>query len=167
MSKSNSTLTAERVREVLDYDPETGVFTRRTRSGPRVWVGDVAGFKRPDGYMQIKIEARAYLSHRLAWLWVTGEWPVYGIDHIDGVKDNNRIANLREADQSLNAQNLKRARVNNKASGLLGVTQFGERWQTRVVVKGVIHHLGTYDTAEQAHSVYLGAKRLLHPGCTI
>jgi len=167
MSKFNSTLTAERLREVLDYDPMTGVFVWRVRTSNCIKVGSVAGGQRQDGYMQIKIEARAYLSHRLAWLWVTGEWPVYGIDHINGVKDDNRLANLRAADQSLNTQNMKRARVDNKASGLLGVTQFRNRWQTRVAVKGVIHHLGTYDTAEQAHSVYLGAKRLLHPGCTI
>ena len=167
MSKSNSTLTAERLREVLDYDPETGVFVWRIRTSNCVKVGDVAGGLRLDGYFAIGLDGRTYLAHRLAWLWVHGHWPQYGIDHIDGDVENNRITNLRDVDQSTNMQNVKKACVNNKTSGLLGSHPSGKKWRAQITVGGKIHYLGTFDTQELAYAAYLGAKRLFHSGCTI
>jgi hypothetical protein len=93
-------LTAERLRELLDYDPETGVFTRRITTGRnRRWkAGDkVSG--RPSattGYLGIGIGKRRYAAHRLAWLWMTGEWPKNLMDHRDCDRTNNRWVNLRE-----------------------------------------------------------------------
>lgn len=167
MSKSNSTLTAERLREVLDYDPETGVFTRLVWTSNCVRVGDaVRGCPDGDGYLRIRVDKASYQSHRLAWLWVHGEWPVYQIDHINGVKHDNRLINLRDVTQSVNTQNLKRARANN-ASSLLGVAPDYHRWKSQITADGVTFHLGTFDTPEEAHRAYIGAKRLLHPGNTL
>ena len=167
MSKSNSTLTAERLREVLDYDPETGVFTRLVWTSNCVRVGDaVRGCPDGDGYLRIRVDKASYQSHRLAWLWVHGEWPVHQIDHINGVKHDNRLINLRDVTQSVNTQNLKRARANN-ASSLLGVAPDYYRWKSQITADGVTFHLGTFDTPEEAHQAYIGAKRLIHPGCTI
>ena len=167
MSKSNSTLTAERLREVLDYDPETGVFVWRVRTSNCIKVGSVAGGQRQDGYFAIGLDGKTYLSHRVAWLWVNGFWPQYAIDHIDGDLTNNRISNLRDVDQTINMQNVKRACVNNKTSGLLGTHPSGKKWRAQIAVSGKMHYLGTFDTPEEAHAAYLGAKRLFHSGCTI
>jgi len=166
MSKSNSTLTAERLREVLDYEPETGVFTRLVaKRGYR--AGGVSGSIMKIGYVEIGVDGGRYLAHRLAWLWVYGVLPTGHIDHIDGDKSNNRITNLRDVERAVNMQNLRTARRDNTSCGLLGVHPNRKRWAAQIIVKGVTYHLGTFDTPEQAHQVYIGAKRLIHPGCTI
>jgi hypothetical protein len=90
------TLTAHRLRQLLDYDSATGLF--RWRANPR--VGRVAGYVKQDGARRIKINGRTYMASRLAWLWMTGRWPVTEINHRNGVKDDDRIVNLREASHS-------------------------------------------------------------------
>lgn len=166
MSKFNSTLTAERLREVLDYDPMTGVFTTRIkRQGSKVGISP--GYTKENGYSYMHIDMVSYMTHRLVWLWVNGSWPVGEIDHIDGNKLNNRIMNLRDVDRAMNTQNVKKARRNNKSSGLLGAYRKGNRWQAQIRIGGVGTTLGTFSTPEEAHAAYLGAKRLFHPGCTI
>jgi hypothetical protein len=95
------TLTAERLREILGYDPETGLFTRLVRTG-RIRAGEVAGTAHSRGYRSIVIDGRVYLSHRLAWLYVHGEWPPEQIDHINRNRADNRLVNLRAAKQSQN-----------------------------------------------------------------
>ena len=159
-------LTYERLREVLHYDPETGVFTRLVRTSNRIKVGDVAGCSAGDGYVQIRVDGVRYLAHRLAFLWMTGEWPRDMIDHINGVRDDNRFANLRPATRAENMQNQRRA-MSNSQTGLLGVTRVGKRFMATIQVDGRKIHIGTFDTPEQAHEAYLAAKRRLHPGCTI
>ena len=167
MSKSNSTLTAERLREVLDYDPETGVFVWRVRVRGRRGLGDISGCAMKSGYIEIGVDGERHLAHRLAWFWVHGAWPNWHIDHIDGDNSNNRITNLRDADRSINMQNLKTAQSNNLSSGLLGVYPNKKRWGAKITVNRTVYLLGTHDTPEEAHQVYLGAKRLLHPGNTL
>lgn len=100
-------LTAERLRELLHYDPEAGVFTRRTNSNNKARIGDVAGHRTAKDYWSIKISGVAHSAHRLAWLYVYGAWPREGVDHANGIKTDNRIANLREATHSENMQNKK------------------------------------------------------------
>jgi len=167
MSKFNSTLTAERLREVLDYEPETGVFRWRI-ARRNVRVTDTPGsIIRSTGYWCIQVDGVKYLAHRIAWLWVYGVWPDHHIDHIDGNPLNNRISNLRQSSVSLNMQNLKTAQSNNLSSGLLGVYRNRKRWGAKITVNRVVHLLGTHDTPEEAYAAYLGAKRLLHPGNTL
>ena len=159
-------LSAEKLRELFSYDPATGAFTRLVRSAHCVKVGDIAGCKTSTGYSQISISCRSYFAHRLAWLHVHGRWPECFIDHIDGNRYNNAIANLREASRSVNQQNLKEAMTRN-ASGLLGVSRHGKKWAAKITIDGKCRYLGCYKTAELAHAAYLDAKRLLHVGCTI
>lgn len=160
-------LTAQRLRELLQYDPETGVFTRLiSRQGYRAQAGDVAGCKTAEGYIRISVDQRIYPAHRLAWLFMHGVLPTGDIDHIDGDKANNRIENLRDVSTSVNMQNQRRAQPRN-ASGYLGVTRHGNRFEASIKLNGVNRYIGSYATPEEAHASYMAEKRRIHPGCTI
>jgi hypothetical protein len=154
-------LTAARLRELLHYDSETGEFTRRT-----IVRKVSASAKKGDGYVYISVDGHRYRAHRLAWLYVTGNWPAHGLDHRDGDKTNNRFANLREASQLANTQNQRRPHRDNKL-GLLGVSQFRNRYRAQIQTAGQLKRLGWFDTPEEAHAAYVAAKRREHPGCTI
>lgn len=160
---------AKRVAEMLNYDQETGVFTWRSRNRTsRFKIGDVAGW-RERGYVIINFDRMTIGAHRLAWFIVHGRWPVL-IDHINGIRDDNRIANLRDVDKTINGQNQRLAQSNN-GHGLLGVSKI-KRSATKPFVAqirfgGKLHHLGVFETAEMAHAAYLVAKRQHHQGCTI
>lgn len=159
-------LTQERLKEVLNYDEETGLFTRKSSLGGQR-AGSVSGTERPDGYRKIIIEGRGYYAHRLAWLYVHGKWPEYVVDHINGNPRDNRIINLRDVPRKLNQQNQKTHRPKS-VSQLLGVSKNGPSWAARIYdIRGKAINLGSYPTPEKAHEVYLEAKRKYHPGCTI
>jgi hypothetical protein len=160
--------TAQRLRELLHYDPETGVFTRRVQTSNRIRVGDVAGSINDKGYLNIRVDVRQRFAHRLAWLYVYGVWPQHQIDHINGVRDDNRIVNLRDVTKSINMQNQRHACSNNK-SGLLGASWNKARscWQAQIKIGGMVKFLGRFESATEAHAAYLTAKRALHDGCTI
>lgn len=159
-------LTAERLRELLHYDPDTGVFTWRVRTNSRAAAGAVAGAMTGRGYLRIGINRKEYMSHRLAWLYVHGSWPEGDIDHRDGNPLNNRIGNLRDVTNVVNLQNQRRARAGNKC-GLLGVSPSQGKWMAQIRAEGRNRYLGRFDTPALAHAAYLRAKRELHPGCTL
>jgi len=122
-------LTAERLREVLRYEPETGVFVWRVRAARRIHVGAVAGNISPSsGYRFIGVDCRLYGAHRLAWLYMTGEWPKHQVDHVNMDCADNRWANLRDATCSQNTAN-SCVRINNK-SGFKGVSWDKRRRRT-------------------------------------
>lgn len=160
-------LTASRLREVLRYDPETGVFHRLTDGGG-VKAGSVAGCVQRVGYVVIRIDDVLYYAHRLAWLYVTGSWPEDIVDHMDGNRANNRIKNLREASPKVNAQNVRRAQKNNK-SGLLGVSwsKADKCWKAQIYSNGKGKCIGYFRTASEAHDAYVKEKREQHEGCTL
>lgn len=171
-------LTAERLRELISYEPETGeCFWRneaRSGFGKSVLVhspGDIAGTARTDGRVVIRIDGRLYMRYRLAWLWMTGSWPHLEIDHIDGDSANDRFSNLRDASRRLNCQNLRRPQATKTTSNYLGVyaNKFGQRkrWRSAITVDGRQKHLGAFWTEEEAYAAYLAAKRELHAGCTL
>ena len=159
-------LTQERLKKILNYDPETGVFEWKTRTANCIHVGDVAGNNDKYGYWQIQVDGKCYFAHRLAWLYVYGVWPENHIDHIDGIKNNNRIVNLRDVTCLVNSQNQRNAHCINRV-GMLGVEKHGGKFRARIRINGELKLLGTYSTPEAAHEVYLVAKRELHLGCTI
>lgn len=159
-------LTPSIVREALNYNPETGVFTWRFASRNGTPAGAVAGGIDSDGYVSIRLCGHLYRAHNLAWFVITGLWPDGEIDHWDTDRQNNRLSNLRDVTKAVNRQNLRRAKSTSK-SGILGVKKYRDRWTARIVVKGKEIHLGVFDTAGQASAAYLEAKRELHAGCTI
>lgn len=166
MNEATDSLTPERLRAVVDYDRETGQFTWMERTSIRIVVGKIAGTLRPNGYVMVGIDGTQYRAHRLAWFYVHGEWPAGDIDHMNGSRADNRLANLRIVTNAVNGQNRQTAQRDNKL-GFLGVFKCKKRYQAQVKLNGKITHVGTFDTPEQAHAAYLVAKRKLHEGCTI
>ena len=154
-------LSAERLRELLDYDPLTGGFTNRTRRGNRALPGAVAGGADGKGYRIIEVDGRAYRAHRLAWLHTHGRWPAGEIDHIDRNPANNTLANLRDTTRSVNQQN---RRTMASRSGVKGVTRNGKGWQVRIWVGGEQMHLGQFDCPKEAERRAQAARCMLYPG---
>jgi len=160
-----STLTAQRLREVLDYDRVTGVFRWRASRGPAKG-GDMAGCIGKDGYRRICVDWHDYLASRLAWLYVHGCWPENEIDHKNTITGDDRLQNLRDVTSTWNKQNKRRARTDNKL-GMLGVSPNGKNFGASIGINGGRKWLGTFETPEAAHTAYVVAKRQLHEGCTL
>jgi hypothetical protein len=144
---------ADTLRSLLEYDPDTGVFTWRVKRGGSAWPGVISGCLKDSGYRVISIYNRLYSAHRLAWLYMYDVWPSEEIDHINGVRDDNRINNLREATRKQNSANRR------KFGGDLpkGVTRHWRRFRAQIRIQGRVKHLGIYDTPEQAHAAYCEA----------
>lgn len=138
-----SKLTQERLKELLDYDPDTGLFTWRVNKG-RGKIGLTTGYTNNRGYSQIGIDGKFYISHRLAFLYMEGYFPENGIDHIDRDKLNNRWKNLREVSQLCNTRN-RSIRIDNK-TGVVGVRwrSRAKKWNAYIRVKKCIH-LGSFN----------------------
>jgi hypothetical protein len=160
-------LTPKRLRDVLDYDPETGEFRWKARNSNRIKIGAVAGAPFGNrGYRVIGVDGVRYYAHRLAWFYVYGIWPSKDTDHINGNRDDNRISNLRVVDRTTNMENFRKA-VRNTVSGFLGVKVDKKRFAATIHVAGKKKYLGMFDTAQEAHQAYLEAKRKLHKGNTL
>jgi len=157
---------ADRVRELFSYVQGTGalMWAPGTKN-----AGKRAGcLSKARKHRYVRADGVLYLEHRIIWLHAHGALPPAEIDHVNGVKDDNRLCNLREVSREKNMQNIRAATVTNK-TGLLGVSPRcdGKKWLARIVVSGKTHYLGSHDTPELAHAAYLAAKRRLHEGCTI
>lgn len=154
-------ITQEHLKSLYHYDPDTGLFTSIKER--RNWKkGRVAGTV--NEYIIIRIDEVGYRAHRLAWLYMTGEFPEAQIDHINGDKLDNRFSNLRPCNTSENSQNILKPRADCK-SGYKGVAwrQRNKKFHATIRVKGRGIHLGYFDTAEDAHKAYLEAKYEHHP----
>lgn len=159
------TLTQERLKELLHYDPETGLFVR-LRKTKKSAVGSVAGSSNSAGYLVIRVDEKVYYAHRLAILYVTGEWPTAHMDHIDGDRSNNRYSNIRDVSATVNGQN-RRSANKSSSTGLLGAHRKRSRFASRIVVDGTEVSLGRFDSPEEAHAAYIAAKRKHHEGNTL
>jgi len=150
-------LTKERLKELLNYEPDTGVFTWRISRG-RAMVNTEAGNLHHSGYTCIKIDGKSYRSHRLAFLWITGEFPPHDVDHRDGDVANNRWKNIRHATKSENMQN--RGLNSNNKTGFPGVSyhKAAGKFMATIKVNSKNRYLGLFDTAETAYLAYSKAK---------
>lgn len=146
-------ITQDRLKELLHYDPVTGIFTRNK---------NLAGFKNDRGYIIIKVDGYPYKAHRLAHLYMTGEWPIDEVDHINGVTDDNRWCNLREAKHCENSRNRK-LNKNNK-SGYKGVhwLKKQQKWRAVITFEQRKIHLGCYDDPKIAYEAYCEAAKEYH-----
>lgn len=157
---SKPRLTAERLREVLRYDPATGGFFWKLRLSSRVHVGDPAGWRSGE-YLCITVDGVKYKAHRLAWLYMTGRMPENDIDHANLIKSDNRFDNLREATRQQNIWN--QPRPANNTSGYKGVCYIKAYGHYRAAIKvdGKPRYLGNYPDAKSAHEAYCRAAREL------
>lgn len=153
MNAKPGTLTAERVRELLDYDPMSGIFRWRVSRKNRAQAGAVAGTP-SRGYIYIKIDGVTYRAHRIAWLYVHGVFPPGGLDHEDNIQSHNWINNLRPATQTQNNAN-SRLR-SDSTSGRKGASwhKQQQRWRSTIRINGKQIHLGMFDTPAEAHAAY-------------
>jgi len=151
---ATNTLTQNRLKQLLDYSPDTGVFTRKN--------GRIAGTTRADGYKKVCVDAKQYYAHRLAWLYMTGDLPLV-IDHIDRDPSNNKFHNLRAVTKGENQHN--RTAPCNNTSGYKGVIYFArtKRWRACIWVNNVPKYLGYFATAKEAGAAYDSAALIFHP----
>lgn len=152
-------LTFRRLVEVLDYDSDTGVFVWKIGHKMK---GKVAGSVRPDGYIQIRVDGKLYLAHRLAWKYENGEFPTGEIDHADRDRSNNSFANLRKATSSQNKHNQGKGQKN--TSGFKGVSFFKRtgRWRAQIKLNNRNYTIGYFKTPEEASEAYRKAADRLH-----
>jgi hypothetical protein len=144
-------ITQARLKEVLHYDPDTGVFTWKVNKGNRARAGSEAGCVHRAGrthYRQIMIDGTKYRAHRLAWMFVHGEFPKHHIDHIDGIGLNNPIRNLRDVTQRENIKNSRMPCTN--TSGIVGVSFDRGKWKVQIRTESGNKHIGRFTDIEDA-----------------
>lgn len=159
-------ISPKELQNILHYNPKTGIFIWLNPTSSRHKSFDTAGHYDKNGYVLISINREIYRAHRLAFFYMTGVWPSKSIDHMNGVRNDNRWCNLREVTSAQNHQNRRKAHSNNKY-GLLGVSNHRGRIRSTINVNGKHVMLGYFDTPEDAHQAYLDAKRIYHTHCTI
>jgi hypothetical protein len=151
---TGSEITADLVRSMMHYDPETGDLFWKATGQPN-WDGRLAGKAvggNRRGYICFDFNRKSFRAHRVIWLWMTGEWPKELIDHVDSNGLNNRWSNLREANSKQNAWNRRALRILPK-----GVHQSDSRYSAKIMVAGRSLYLGIFDTPEEAHAAYMRA----------
>lgn len=158
-------INVERLRAAFDYDPETGIFTRKIALAHRTHIGEAlrGTLQKGRGYYRLMMDGVDYQVHRLAYAYVHGPIPDgHDVDHINGSKGDNRICNLRLATRSQNTQNRHRLNSNN-SSGVCGVSPYRDGFNAYIVVSGKRKHLGNRKTLAEAAALRANAERKLHP----
>ena len=145
-------ITQSELKEILDYNPETGVFTWIKNVAYNIKKGKIAGSLNKKGYIIIQINKKLYQAHRLAWLYVYNEWPDI-IDHVHGKEKGNMINNLRNVTQRENSQNTYKHR----SGKLVGCcyAKHAKKWMAYVTINGKNKHLGYFNTEEEANNEHL------------
>jgi hypothetical protein len=155
-------LTQEYIKTLLEYSQETGEFTWKVRRGGNANAGTVAGTKHANGYIEIKIGDQSFRAHRLAFLYVNGDWPKDEVDHINHIRNDNRWINLRQATTSENRSNVP-IRKDNK-SGYKGVHWHKGymSWVASIRKNGKRHQIGRYKNIDDAAAAYMEASKNMH-----
>lgn len=155
--RNTAAFTLARLKSLLQYDPNTGVFKWAVDRGNRIKAGSVAGSLRFNGYLAISIDWKRYYSHRLAYFYMYGVMPLE-IDHINGIRDDNRIVNLREVTRLENSKNSSKSRKN--TSGHVGVTWSKEcsKWLVQIRSEHITHYLGVFSKLDDAISARKAAE---------
>lgn len=157
-------LTQELLKQYLFYDPETGTFTwAKNRRGVNARVGNIAGRKNKnhnDGYLVITILGKSYKGHRLAWLYVYGQFPEVDVDHINGNRGDNKISNLRLATRADNCRNRKTRK--DSGTGSKNVQFRYGKWKVKVCFNYKRIHGGTYETLQEAEAAAMELRNRLH-----
>jgi hypothetical protein len=136
------------INEYLQYNPETGVIIWIKNKGPKKVIGKNAGGIKPDGYVHIKFNNKTYKAHRVAWYLHYGVWPTNHIDHINGIKNDNRINNLRDVTNQQNLLNQKRHRE--KTVKYYYFYKKGQKWKVQTQINNKRTYFGYFETEEKA-----------------
>lgn len=160
----NNVLPVEDLIDIFEYDPvnSKSALIWKVKIADKIKISSAAGCKAPTGYYVVKCLGKIYLAHRIVWALHYGSWPKSHLDHINRIKNDNRIENLREATHAENHQN--RSRQKNNASGFTGVHWHSrdKKWEARIQVNKKQKHLGYFDTPEKAYECYKRAKQTTH-----
>lgn len=158
---SRSKVTQEQLRELFTLDPDEGVFRYRVNR-VRSKAGSVAGSIHHKGWRSIMINQRRYQEHHLVWLYVHGEWPVHEIDHVNGVRDDNRLSNLREADAFQQVMNCARPRTNTSGVKNVHFDRLSCKFKVYVKCRGKRVFVGSFPTLHEASEAATNARDRLH-----
>ena len=167
-AKRASRPTVERLHELFALDRSTGRLFWKFRPDVRQpswntkFAGKQAGSLAKDGYIELDVDGQRYRAHVVIWAMCKGRWPADEIDHRDGVRDHNRLRNLREATPAEQRQNA--ATRSDNTSGFIGVTwdKRRQKWTAQIHMDGKHYQIGQFTTPEEAHEAYKAAKRKLH-----
>lgn len=146
-------ITKEYLKSILDYNKDTGIFIWVTNMRANKVISKIAGSIDSYGAIRIKINKKLYFAHRLAWFYIYDQWPKGQIDHINGVRDDNRIENLRDVTHRENQQNRIEHRLGNLVGAIYNINT--KKWQSQIVVNKKKIYLGQFDTELEAHKAYL------------
>ncbi len=152
-------ITQEELLELLHYDPNSGLFTWIKKTSNRIKVGDIAGSINDKGYIDIRLNNHLFRAHRIAWLYMHGVWPANVIDHINHIKTDNRICNLRDVSMTVNSSNLSE-KSSSSFSGYTGVTwcKNSKKWRVKIQANGRHYHVGRFVLLCDAVEAYAIAK---------
>lgn len=162
MKEKESNLDFDELHRMLNYDPATGDFRWKIARAQIIKPGQIAGETTNRGYRRIKIHEQKYLAHRLAWFYVHGEWPSGQVDHVNRIRHDNRLVNLRVVTPEENGQN--RSQSKNNTSGMRGVSWYsrGNKWRAAISRNGKKIHLGYFSEKHDAYQAYLSAAASIH-----
>jgi len=159
-------ITQDRLKELLHYNPETGIFTRNLFLSNRTRCGGMAGTAHSAGYITISVDNKKYFTHRLAFLYMEGYIPENQVDHINRIRDDNRWINLREVSHSCNMRNASVGK--NNTSGVTGVSwdKASNKWRAIIRVLGINKHLGIFESFNDAVTArWNGEVKYGYPNC--
>jgi hypothetical protein len=159
MSARCRSIDLNELRSQFDYDPDIGFFRRKSQPSTIITL------QYPNGYIRVCFNKISCSAHRLAWFYYYGEWPSGQIDHINGNKTDNRIANLRDVSSRQNGQNKKIHRSGRLPGAIY--RKWLDAWQARIWINGISVHLGVFKTEQEAHNAYLAAQKKIESGIEV